>query len=234
MFSKSKGNGVDPLEIIEQGYGADALRIYLMFAAPLDQWVRWDPQGVPGAFRFLSRLWNITHDYLEADKDSGDNKVVLSFAHRAIKKVTDDLEQNKYNTAIATMMKLTNDLYIEKAKNGFKGSNDWQFAIESLVQLVAPLAPHIAEELWQQLGHSNSVNKDSWPKWDERLVAEEVITLAVQINGKVRSEIVVPADISETDAIESAQNDEKIAQIIDGQTVKKAIYVPGRLVSLVI
>jgi leucyl-tRNA synthetase len=234
MFSKSKGNGVDPLEIIDSGYGADALRTYLMFAAPLDQWVRWDPQGVPGAHRFLSRLWNITQEFLDTAETGGDNKLVLSFAHRAIKKVTEDLENQKYNTAIAAMMKLTNDLYLEKAKNGFSGSADWRFALESLTQLVAPFAPYIAEELWHDLGYEDSVNKDNWPQWDERLVKEEVITLAVQINGKVRSEIVVAADISAEDAIAAAKADEKIAAQIAGKVIKKEIYVPGRLVSLVI
>jgi leucyl-tRNA synthetase len=125
-------------------------------------------------------------------------------------------------------------LYLEKAKNGFSGSADWRFALESLTQLVAPFAPYIAEELWHDLGYEDSVNKDNWPRWDERLIKEEVITLAVQINGRVRSEIVVPADAGEAVAIEAAKADEKIAAQIAGKDIQKAIYVPGRLVSLVV
>ncbi|MDO8591683.1 MAG: leucine--tRNA ligase [bacterium] len=233
-FSKSKGNGVDPLEIINSGYGADALRTYLMFAAPLDLWVRWDPQGVPGTYRFLSRLWTLTKEFMESDKKPGENITVLGSIHRTIKKVTEDLEHQKYNTAIAAMMQCTNDFYLEKAKNGFVGSDSWQFALESLAQLVAPFSPHIAEELWQEFGYEDSVHVDHWPAWDEDLIKEQLITLAVQINGKVRAEVLVDIDITEEAAIETAKNDDKVAKILEGKKIKKTVYVPGRLVSLVI
>ena len=118
MFSKSKGNGVDPLEIINQGYGADALRTYLMFAAPLEQWMRWDPQGVPGTYRFLSRVWNLVQEFIESDKSAKPSDEVLHLIHPTIKKVTHDLEEQKYNTAIAAMMEATNKLYTLK-KSGF-------------------------------------------------------------------------------------------------------------------
>ena len=168
MFSKSKGNGVDPLEIINQGYGSDSLRVYLMFAAPLDLWIRWDPQGVPGAYRFLNRIWNIAQEFMDSDNDSTESEEVLRLIHPVIKKVTEDLENQKYNTAIASMMKLTNELYELKAKDGFVGGNSWLFALESLVQLVAPFAPHTADELWSQFGHEDSVNKDHWPQWQDK------------------------------------------------------------------
>lgn len=233
-FSKSKGNGVDPLEIINSGYGADALRTYLMFAAPLDLWVRWDPQGVPGTYRFLNRLWNIVEEFKESDKQAGDNKLVLSITHKVIKKVTEDLEHQKYNTAIATMMQAANNLYIKKARNGFSGHDAWLFALESLVQLVAPFAPHIAEELWQKLGHEDSVHVDHWPKWDEKYLIEDKITIAVQINGKVRAEIEVDADAAQEEILKLAKENSKIAELIAGKQIKKEIYVQGRLVSLVI
>jgi leucyl-tRNA synthetase len=236
MFSKSKGNGVDPLEIIESGYGADALRTYLMFAAPLDLWVRWDPQGVPGAYRFLSRVWNLVQEYIETEAveiaDESKNEI-LRPVHKMVKKMTKDLEENRYNTAIAAAMGAVNDLYKVKTKSF--GKNDvWQEALEYVVESIAPFAPHIADELWEQLGHSTSVHKDTWPKWDEDLVKEDMITLAVQVNGKVRAEITVMADISEEEAIAEAKANEKIAEHIKYKEVKKAIYVPGRLVSLVV
>jgi leucyl-tRNA synthetase len=236
MFSKSKGNGVDPLDIIESGYGADALRTYLMFAAPLEIWARWDPQGVAGAFRFLTRLWNIVQEYSEASEvqlDEAQQKNLLKAVNKMIKKATIDIEENRYNTAIASLMECLNQLYKLKDKN-FGKSDTWHQALENIVACAAPFAPHITEELWQQLGHSLSIHHDTWPKWDEELVKEEMITLAVQVNGKVRGEILVSADISEQEAIEAAKANEKVADHIKGKELKKAIYVAGRLVSLVI
>lgn len=237
MFSKSKGNGVDPLEIIEQGYGADALRTYLMFAAPLDLWIRWDPQGVPGTFRFLSRVWNIVWEYLAAsrqDTSSGENAKLLQIIHPAIQKVTADLEDQKYNTAIAALMKATNDLYLAKAKDGFGAKKDWQFVLESLVMMVAPFAPHAAEELWHQLGHQDSVHVGHWPMWDETYLAADAVAIAVQINGKLRATIEVPSDAPEADIVAAAQADEKVASHIGGHEIKKTIYVAGKLVSFVV
>lgn len=237
QFSKSKGGGPDPLDIIDSGYGADALRMYLMFAAPLEDWIRWNPQGVPGTYRFLNRLWELVQSYFHEAKDvksqSPKNEILLK-THQAIRKVTQDLEQQKYNTAIAAMMALLNDLYKIQAADGMNKSEDWQFALESITQLVAPFAPHIAEELWHQLGHEDSVNQDHWPVWDEKLAAEQTITLVVQINGKVRAEIEAPADIEAAAAIKLAKAEPKIAELTKDQTIKKEIYVPGRLVSLVI
>jgi leucyl-tRNA synthetase len=236
MFSKSKGNGVDPLEIIEQGYGADALRTYLMFAAPLDQWVRWDPQGVPGAYRFLNRMWNIVQEYQEATdailtEEQKNN--LQKPVNKMIKKATKDIEENRYNTAIASIMECLNKLYKLKEEN-FGKNQVWQQVLENIVSCVAPFAPHIADDLWAQLDHSTSVHRDTWPNWDEKLVKDEMITLAVQVNGKVRGEIVIALDTSEQEAIEAAKRAEKVAEHIKDKEIKKAIYVPGRIVSLVI
>jgi leucyl-tRNA synthetase len=235
-FSKTVGNGPDPLDIIAEGYGADALRTYLMFAAPLDLWIRWDPKGVPGAYRFLSRLWTLVQEYLEADSvvvDKEMEKAVLKPVHQMIKKVTEDLEAQRYNTAIAAMMATVNKLY--SLKTTLFGKNEaWKTALSDVVACVAPFAPFMTEELWQELGHEDSVHIDHWPVWDDDLVKEDTITLAVQINGKVRAEIVVDANISEAEAIETAKNDPKITEQITGREIKKAIYVPGRLVSLVV
>lgn len=236
MFSKSKGNGVDPLEIINQGYGADALRMYLMFAAPLELWAKWDPKGVPATHRFLSRLWNLTQEYVASDVTARSETAataVLRSIHPAIQKVTADLEQLKYNTAIASMMKCVNELYELKAKDGYGDGAAWLFTLESMAALIAPFAPHTADELWQQLGHDSSVQRDSWPKWDDAYLVGDTITLAVQINGKVRAEIQVAPD-ADKDTIESAAlAHEKIQSMLDGKAPKRIIVVSGRLVNIV-
>ncbi|MBL8122378.1 class I tRNA ligase family protein, partial [Candidatus Saccharibacteria bacterium] len=274
MFSKSKGNGVDPLEIIESGYGADALRTYLMFAAPLDLWMRWDPQGVPGTYRFLNRIFNLTQEFCEflqsqesrvksqegqnSDEDINadgeehevslvstakadapnpkpeSSREVLRSIHTAIKQVTSDLEAQKYNTAIAAMMKCTNELYELKAKEGFGAQESWQFALESLVALVAPFAPHVADELWHDLGHETSVQRDSWPVCDEQYLEQDTITLAVQINGKLRSTVEVSANADEATSVETAKRDAKVAGYLNGKQIVKTIYVPGKLASFVV
>ncbi len=231
-FSKSKGNGVDPLEIIGQGYGADALRTYLMFAAPLEFGARWDPQGVPGTYRFLSRVFNLVQEFNEKGQpNKGDASIVLRAIHPAILKITEDLEEQKYNTAIAAMMKATNDLYEIKARDGFGAG--WQEALESLVMLIAPFAPHTAEELWHDLGHTDSVNKDNWPKWNDSYLVSDTITIAVQVNGKLRSTVQVPAGIDQAGAIDAAKNDEKTKAHLTGEP-KKTIYVPGKLINFVV
>lgn len=233
MFSKSKGNGVDPLEIIEQ-YGADALRTYLMFAAPLELWVKWDQQGVPGAFRFLNRVWALVHEFVKSEETVGDNRELLKITHRTIKKVTEDLENQKYNTAIASMMELVNSLTTRKAQEGFLSTSDWRFAVESLVQLIGPFAPHIADELWEVLGHTDSIQKDHWPVWDESLLREESVNLIVQINGKMRGKVVLPAGASEETAIKIALDDEKIRSAIGDSQVKKIVFVADRLINFVV
>ncbi|HUC79032.1 MAG TPA: class I tRNA ligase family protein [Candidatus Saccharimonadales bacterium] len=235
-FSKSKGNGVDPLEIIESGYGADALRTYLMFAAPLDLITRWDPKGVPGAYRFLSRVWNLVDEYDNSPvrelEDETVRKIYRS-THSMIKKVSKDLEQNRYNTAIASAMACTNELYKLKIHNLSK--NDvWHHALSDLVACIAPFAPHISEELWHQLGHSSSVHKDSWPTYNSDYLERDEITIVVQINGKLRSEIQVPVDATETLVIDSAKADAKTESYLKDQTIKKTIYVKSKLINFVI
>lgn len=248
MFSKSKGNGVDPLEIIAQGYGADALRTYLMFAAPLDVWMRWDPQGVPGTYRFLNRVYNLVQEFVEtsranqsaqnrdSNRETPDSKAqaVLRAIHSTIHKVTADLEDQKYNTAIAAMMECTNSLYKAKAAHGFSDPAVWQVALESLVALMAPFAPHVADELWHDLDHSSSVQRDSWPAYDAQYLTADTVTLAVQINGKVRAEVTVPADADEAAAVAAAHSNEKAAGYLRAATLKKTIYVPKKLISFVV
>ena len=207
MFSKSKGNGIDPLEIIDSGYGADALRTYLMFAAPLELNTRWDPQGVPGAYRFLTRVWNLVQELRDAQPaELADEQQAATHraSHQMIKKVTEDLEANHYNTAIAAMMACTNELYKLKA-DGFGKHMAWQQALEALVACVAPFAPHIAEELWYQLGHSTTVHIGSWPKHDEKYLASDTVTVVIQVNGKLRGQIQAATDADEATVVAAAK-----------------------------
>jgi leucyl-tRNA synthetase len=235
MFSKSKGNGVDPLEIIDQGYGADALRVYLMFAAPLEMWARWDPQGVPGAFRFLNRLWTLVQEYLNSGENSSPEAQRTQLQHtvnRMIKKVTEDIQDNRYNTAIAACMAALNGLYKLKSEN-LAQNEPWQQALESMVACVAPFAPHIADDLWRQLGHYSSVHIDTWPKWDKAYLVSDTTTIVVQVNGKVRANIELPTDSSKQQVITAAHADSKVVAYLNGKTIKKTIYVPGKIINFV-
>lgn len=237
-FSKSAGNGVDPLEIIESGYGADALRVYLMFAAPAGFDLRWDPQGVPGAHRFISRLWTLVQEYLDPKTQKvsvSDAKVgdMVREVHKSIKKVTEDIEGDRFNTAIATLMALVNSLYKFKSAIPFTDKL-WQQALESAVAMVAPFAPHVSEELWQQLGHDTSVHRDTWPKWDEKYLQSETVKIVVQVNGKVRANIEMPADSEEEAVVSKAKEDEKVASYLAGDSVKKTIYIKDKLLNFVV
>ena len=234
-FSKSKGNGVDPLEIINSGYGADALRTYLMFAAPLEFGARWDPQGVPGTYRFINRLWTIVQEYLETKPTTLNDKFVKKLKNTEavmIKKVSEDLEANKYNTAISASMKCVNDLYKLKIEE-FGKCQQWQKTLSSLVACVAPFAPHVADELWHDLGHETSIQADSWPTHDPKYLVNDSIIIVVQVNGKLRASIEVLADASEENIINIAKSDQRIVSYID-PGVKKTVYIAGKLINFVV
>jgi leucyl-tRNA synthetase len=234
-MSKSRGNVVNPDDMVIS-YGADSLRLYLMFMGPYEQGGPYDMGGIAGTRRFLDRFWTLVEEFLESDSNAGsaEHLEITAAVHKTVKKVSQDLEKLNFNTAIAAMMELVNHLYKVKAETGLTQAASWQFALETMTQLLAPFAPHIAEQIWENLGHDSSIHVSSWPQWDQNLVAEEIVTLAVQVNGKLRSEILVSADVSEPEAIEAAKSDEKVAPYIAGKAIKKAIYVPGRLVSLVV
>jgi len=235
-FSKSKGNGIDPLEIVEQGYGADALRTFLMFAAPLEVGARWDPQGVPGTYRFLSRIWNLVQEYAESapvELTDDQTRAIHRAEHAMIGKMTEDIEANRFNTAIAASMTCVNELY--KLKTQAFGQNDvWRGALASLVACIAPFAPFTAEELWHDLGHSTSVHRDSWPKYDAQYVQQDTVTVAVQVNGKLRGTIQVPTGSDQATATNLARAEAKIAGNLEGKEVIKTIYVPGKLLNFVV
>jgi leucyl-tRNA synthetase len=230
-MSKSKGNVVDPLEVINQGYGADALRIYLLFMGPIELDSSWDPRGVAGTYRFLNRVWVLVQEFLTSNKIFKDNdKLVQHLQHKTVLKVTDDYLRLSFNTAIATLMELTNSLYKLKA-DGF--STTWRQTLSILVQLLAPIAPHISQELWQQLGHQDLIEQASWPEWDEMLAVDETMTIVVQVNGKLRATLKLPKNSSEKDIKDQALTDERIVKIIDNKKPTRLIYIPNRLINIV-
>ena len=231
-MSKSWNNTIEPDNLINQGYGADSIRLMELFIGPWDQSVAWSVEGLGGTFRFLQRVWALVGQFMEAPVGADDNQEILKSAHRAIKSVTTDLEKLDFNTAIAALMSFTNELY--KNKTTLSRAGPWKEAMETLLKLLAPFAPHFSEELWQELGHEGSIHSAKWPTWDETLIVEKTITLAVQVNGKLRAEITVPADIDESQAIETAKKDPKIDGMLADKQVIKAFYVPGRLVNLVL
>lgn len=235
-MSKSKGNVIDPMEIMDSGYGADSLRVYEMFIAPYDMDAPWDTRGVPGTYRFLSRVWNLAQEYIEAgnvELNETLRKEVLAVAHKTTRKVTSDIEDEKFNTAISSMMEAVNAYYKLKEK-GIGKSDAWKYAIESLLMVLSPFAPHITEELWHELGYTDTIHVDHWPTWDDDLTQEEQMTLIVQVNGKVRAKLVLPVDTDEDAVKQAGLSDENVQKFVEGAEPKKLIYVKGRLLNIVV
>jgi leucyl-tRNA synthetase len=231
-MSKSKGNTIEPDGLIEQGYGADSIRIMELFIGPWNQVANWSVEGMGGAHRFLQRVWTLVQETLEApDSPAGDTKALRQSQHKTIKRVTEDLQDLGFNTAIAALMELVNDLYKYKTSVSLK-SEDWKQALTSLAQLLAPFAPHIADELWQQLGQEGSVHVSTWPTWDEALLQQDTIQIVVQVNGKLRGQIVVAVDADKAAVVAAAKAEPKVAGYIEAG-IKKTIYVPKKLVNFV-
>jgi leucyl-tRNA synthetase len=233
-MSKSKGNTIEPDGIINEGYGADSIRLMELFIGPWNQAANWSVEGMGGTYRFLQRVWTLVGEFKESGKGEAQESADIRRAvHKAIKKVTEDLRSLSFNTAIAAQMELINELYRLKVQDGY-GSEDWSWACETLLQLLAPFAPHITEELWYELGHKESIHTGGWPSWDEKYLVTDTLTIAVQVNGKLRGQVEVPTGADEASVIEKVHADNKIAAHLEGKKVKKTIYVPARLVNFVV
>ena len=229
-MSKSRGNVVNPDKVIND-YGADSMRLYEMFMGPLEAMKPWSMQGVEGVHRFLYKLWRIviekeTGELSNAVKDSQADEETLRLLHQTIKKVGDDVESFGFNTAISAMMILVNHLS--------KLNVVPKKAVEQIVLILAPFAPHIAEELWRLLGHSDTLTYEPWPKYDKELIKEKEIELAIQVNGKIKDKIVVPADTDEESIKKEALKSEKVIASLEGKTPKKVIVIKSRLVNIVV
>jgi leucyl-tRNA synthetase len=201
-MSKSKGNVVDPDALIRK-YGADTARLFSLFAAPPEKDLDWSDQGVDGSFRFLNRVWKLVHDRLDLVRAAGsvnesslssEERILRRSVHKTIRKVTEDIEERfHFNTAIAAIMELLNTLQSTEVSSG----PVMKEALENMVLLLAPFVPHISEELWQLLGHENGLVSASWPEYDRSAVVDEEVLVVVQVNGKLRSKIMVPAATDE-------------------------------------
>lgn len=234
-MSKSRGNVVNPDDVVGL-MGADAVRCFLMFIGPWDQGGPWSDVGINGVARWLNRVWGLMErnpQDLAAAADPQAVRDTLRILHQTVRKCYNDLDKFKFNTAIAALMELANHL----SKVWAEGSVDpttWRECVEKFLLMLAPIAPHIAEELWERAGHPYSVHQQRFPEWDDDLAAADTITLVVQVNGRVRDRIEAPADIDEPAARELALSSVKVQPYTEGKTVNKAIYVPGRLVNVVV
>jgi leucyl-tRNA synthetase len=228
-MSKSRGNVVNPQDFVDR-YGSDTLRCFLMFIGPWDQGGPWDERGIGGVSRFLRRAFSLVAGG-EASGAEADPADLSRRTNRLVKKVTGDLESFRFNTSIAALMEHTNYLL---GVRGEVDEEEWREALRTFVAVLAPFAPHHAEEMWAGMGEAGSIHEQAWPGYDEALIAEEEITLVVQVNGKLRDRVPVPAGISEEAAKEQALASEKVRPHVEGKQIRKAVYVPGRLVNLVV
>ena len=233
-MSKSKGNTIDPLEVIDQGYGADSLRTYEMFIAPYEVDASWDSRGIAGVYRFLNRVWVLVQEFIESEK-SAENlsnfSEVQKIQHKTIKKVTEDFHRESLNTAVAALMEFVNELYKMKLE-GF--SNDWQFVLEDLLKMLVPFAPHISSELWQQLGNDNFIEKSGWPKWNEELLKTDEIQIIVQVNGKLRGKIKVSVNSEKDEILAIAKAEDNVSKFLQDKEILKEIFIPNKLINFVV
>jgi leucyl-tRNA synthetase len=231
-MSKSRYNVVNPDDMCAE-YGADAMRMYELFMGPLEDGVEWETSGVAGTRRFLDRVWRLlieTETDTLGSKVSADapttNKELERALHAAIKKVTQAVADLRFNKAIAEMM-----VFVNEATKATAIPRAW---FEMFVKVLSPFAPHLAEELWQRLGHRSTITYQPWPAHDEAKLARDTMVIGIQISGKLRSQIEVPVDATEATILGAAKADEKVQSFIAGKPIKREIYVKGRLVNLVV
>jgi leucyl-tRNA synthetase len=240
-MSKNKGNTVDPQVLIDR-YGADTVRLFMMFAAPPEQALEWSDDGVQGAFRFLKRFWAAVQNHAVGERSdsvdpallNGPQKDLRRKTHHTIAKVSDDIGRRyTFNTAIASVMELLNAVYrfddISPAGRSVAGE-----ALDAIVLLLAPIVPHIAHELWQVLGHSTPLVYERWPFADEAAMAKEMLEIVVQVNGRLRGRVSVAADADREAVKQLAMADENVRRFVADNTIRKIIVIPGRLVNIVV
>lgn len=231
-MSKSLGNVVDPLEVIDAGYGADALRTFELFLGPINENSFWSNRGIVGVYKFLNRFWTLVQEYLESNKGADKpNKLLERITHGTVKKVTDDVEKLDFNTAISALMETVNQLYKLKL-DGF--SEQWRFTLESIIKLLQPFAPHMTAELWQQLGHDTPLDNETWPVYDEAKLESDTLQIVLQVNGKVRATIEVPADTDEAGLEAAALASDRVKEYLGDKKPARVVVVPGRLVNVVV
>ena len=234
-MSKSRGNVIAPDDYVGD-LGSDVVRTYLMFMGPWERGGDWSDGGINGVARWTNRVWDICGrdprilDDLPTDPDSV--RDLRRDLHKTIRRVGEDIESFKFNTAIAAMMEFSNSLNQAWERRDVD-SDVWNESLKALALMMSPITPFLSEELWERLGHQYSVHQQNWPAWDPDLAADEMITLVVQVNGRLRDRIEVPADISESDAREKALTSARVKAHTDGKTIRRVIYVPGRLVNIV-
>ncbi|MBW1981675.1 MAG: leucine--tRNA ligase [Deltaproteobacteria bacterium] len=245
-MSKSKGNVVDPEDLVNR-YGADTVRLFCLFASPPEKDLEWSARGVEGCSRFLNRLWRLVYEEHQqlvgiaavstSEELAGEARDLHRKAHQCIKKVTEDIEQRfHFNTAVSAVMELVNAIYQFRSqpRTDYQELQVLRFALETAVLLISPMVPHIAESMWQALGHDRSLVTEPWPRWDEEAAAEEKQLIVVQVNGKLRSRIYVSPGTANTEVEAAALADERVRAFIGDRAVRKVVVVPGRLVNVVV
>ncbi len=241
-MSKSKGNVVTPDSVVER-YGADSLRVYELFIAPFEQSVAWSDRGVQGCLRFLGRFWNLAAEVAEAagsgvaagEAEAEKGRALQRTLHKTIRKVTRDMESFRFNTAVSALMELQNEaLDVWANARGALSLAEWRRFVLDVTRLLAPMAPHLAEEVWELLGQPGSALDAEWPGWDEELAADEVVTVVVQVNGKLRDRLSVPVDVEREAVFELARAAGNTARFLEGKELVKEVYVPGKLVNFVV
>jgi leucyl-tRNA synthetase len=241
-MSKSKGNVVTPDSVVEK-YGADALRVYELFIAPFEQSVAWSDRGVQGTYRFLGRFWNLVNEVVEAqgsgvaadEAEAEKGRQVLRTLNKTIRKVTRDMDGFRFNTAVSALMELQNEVVdVWTGARGALTLAQWREVVSAMTLLVCPMAPHLAAEVWVLLGHGEGVLDAPWPAWDDALAADEVVTVVVQVNGKLRDRLEVPVDAEKDDVLAMARAAENAARFLEDKQVVKEIFVPGKLVNFVV
>ncbi|MFW5713593.1 MAG: class I tRNA ligase family protein, partial [Brevefilum sp.] len=233
-MSKSRGNVISPDDLVE-AYGADTVRAYLMFFARWELGAPWNSSGIEGSMRWLRKVWYTFLEPAGSNQQADDDLLrdLRRKLHQTLEAVTRDFENFNFNTIVSGLMELLNEMAIAKNAGAF-GTDGWKEAEDIYLRMIAPVCPHIAEELWERSGREYTIHTQPWPEVDKAATKEEEITLIIQVNGKLRDRLTVPADISEEQAKQAGLNSDNVAPYLKGKTPKKVIYVPGRLVNIVV